>query len=152
MKKSVLVIVLTAIVFLSSVFLGVATVYRVDAVLLETQIVTKQAEEEAAEIRQQLMQAYDKQSFFSVEDNAAKKIVAKFPYFRMVSFEKSSPNRIIVKIAEDEEVYAVPVQGQNSAYYILNGDGAVLGIRENYVNRLDGENNLLISGFNATGE
>lgn len=151
MKKNVLVIILTSIVFLSSVFLGVATVYRVDAVLVETQIVTQAAEEEAESLQKQLLDAYDKKSYFSVDDKKAKEIVAQFPYFRLVSFKKSSPNRIIVKVAEDEEVYAVAVAGEENRYYILNDSGAVLGERESYANRLDGENNLLIKGLNVTG-
>ena len=151
MKKNTLVFLLTAILFFASVVLGVTTVYRIDTVYLQPVIISQEAEKELEELHKRLLQAYDKQSFFSVQEKQAKEILSEFPYFHLTSFDKSYPNRIVVKVAEYEEVYALPT-ATNTAYYILGSDGTVLGLRETYINRLDGENNLLITGLEVTGE
>ena len=150
MKKNTLVFLLTAILFLASVVLGVTTVYRIDTVYLQPTVISQDAEKEVEELHKRLLQAYDKQSFFSVKEKQAKEILSEFPYFHLTSFGKSYPNRVVIKVAEYEEVYALPT-AENTGYYILGTDGTILGIRETYVNRLDGENNLLITGLNVTG-
>ena len=147
--KNILVIALTAVLFLSAVFLGIASVYRITAVQVLPITYSKEAEEEVEDLQQRLMKAYDKQSFFSVDSKAAEKIMEEFPYLRMTSFVKSEPNRIIVEIVEDEEVYAIPVDNNGELYYTLGKDGIILGIRSSYVNRLDGGESLLIKGFNG---
>ena len=150
MSKKFWVLILSGILFLSVAILGVTSVYRVDTVTVEAAIVSEAAREEAQALQLELSEAYVKESMFSVKDNEAKEIIAQFPYFRMVSFKKSYPNRIVIEIAEDEEVFAVPT-ANNDEYYILGLDGVVLGIRENYVNRLDNQENILVTGLTASG-
>lgn len=145
--KVFLVVALTVVVFLSSVFLGIASVYRITAVQILPITYSQVAEEEVEDLHKRLLKAYDKQSFFSVDSKAAEEIMEDFPYFRMTSFVKSEPNRIVVEIVEDEEVYAIPVNEKGEMYYTLGKDGIILGIRPSYVNRLDGGENLLITGF-----
>ncbi len=149
-KKNVLVIVLTAILFLSVVVLGVSTVYRVNTVAVRAPVVSEAAKSEVQELQEKLNAAYDKQSIFSADDELARGIVAQFPYFNITGFEKKYPNRLVVEITEDAEFYACKTE--NGAYYILNLDGTVLGIREDYKNRSDGADNLLIEGLMATAE
>lgn len=151
-KKNVLVILLTIVVFLSAVVLGVTTVYRVDTVTLNASVVSKAAKVEAEALQERLIKAYEKQSVFSVNSKKAEEIMKEFPYFRMTGFEKAYPNRIIISTTEDAEIYAIPVTEDETSYYILGLDGSVLGIRETYVNRLDGADNLLIKGLTVTGE
>ncbi len=156
MSKKFWVYILTAIFFLSATVLGVTSVYRVDTVTLSAEVVSEEARQEAEELQQRLLEAYERNSMFSVEDKEAKEIIAQFPYFRFLSFEKSYPNRIIIKAMEDAEVFAVPMSTSSTSspenYYILNIDGVVLGTRTSYENRLDGENNILVKGLTATGE
>lgn len=151
-KKKIWIFLLTGIVFLSSVVLGITSTYRIDAVTVLPAVVSEAAKSEAEALQQQLFEAYEKDSYFSVDKEKAEKIMQDFPYFRMVSFKKSHPNRIIVEVVEDEELYAVPVAGVENSYYILGVDGTVLGIRDSYSNRLDGAENLLLKGFTAVGE
>lgn len=149
-KKNVLVIVLTVLIFLSVTVLGVSTVYQVNAVIVRAPVVSEEAKAEAEELQQQLTAAYAKQNIFSADDVLAKEIVAQFPYFNITGFEKEYPNRLVVEITEDAEVYALAAE--SGGYYILSIDGTILGLRENYKNRSDNADNLLLSGLAATGE
>ena len=79
-KRKVLVIVLTALIFLSVSVLGVSTVYRVDNVIVRAPVVSEAAKAEAQALQEKLAKAYDKQSIFSANDELAKEIVAEFPY------------------------------------------------------------------------
>lgn len=149
-KKTIWVIVLTAVIFLSLATLGVTSVYRIDTVTLNASVVSEEAKAEAALLQNKLEDAYDKKSSFGVDETKAEEILAGFPHFRLTGFEKSYPNRIIVSITEDAEVYAVSAGGDN--YYILGADGMVLGIRNSYTNRLDGADNVLLKGLQVVGE
>lgn len=151
-KKNVLVIILTALIFLSAVVLGVSTVYRVDAVSVDASVVSEEAKTEAAELQTRLTEAYKKQSVFFTDRQEADEIVADFPYFRITAFSRDYPNRLIVSVTEDAEVYAVPTDETAQTYYILNTEGTVLGIRNDASNRSEKMENILVKGLTATGE
>lgn len=140
--KNLLIIILTAVLFLSASVLGVTTVYRVSEVTVNAPVVSEEAKSEAQALQMRLQEAYARQSTFFVDDTLAQEIVAQFPYFRITSFERAYPNRLVVEITEDAEVYGVKFDG---GYYILNQSGTVLGVRNDYANRTDGEPNILIS-------
>lgn len=144
MAKKIIVVILTVLLFISAACLGVTTVFRVKGVAVEASMVSKAAEEEAMEIKLLLEEAYMREGTLFLDDTAAKEIVKKYPYFRITAFEKAYPDRIVIKIAEDAEVYAV--QGAENGYYLLNAQGEILGVREDYANRFDEQPNLLIKG------
>ncbi len=148
--KTIWVIVLTVVFFLSMSVLGIASVYRVDSVTLNVSVVSDTAEEEVNRIQSRLEEAYDKKSIFSAEKYDAENVLKDFPYFRLTEFRKSYPNRLIVSVTEDAEVYAV--SNENGGYYILGEDGLILGVRESYSNRLDGAENVLLLGLRVSGE
>lgn len=152
MQKKVLVILLTVLVFLSACVLGVTTVYRVDEVTLIVQAVSESEEAETEEkaLRDSLLKVYKGDSILFAKKKNAQKTLESFPCFRLTNFEKKMPNQIIVKVTEDAEVYAV--ECAENGYYILSGDGMMLGERTDAKNRLDGENNLIMQGFTATGK
>lgn len=153
--KNVLIIVLTVLVFLSGAVLGVSAVYRIDEVRVEAYTISEDAKTEKLQLQQQLLAAYEKQSTFLADDTAARAVLEDFPYFRLLTFKRSYPNRIVVEVTEDAEVYAVACDGEQSAYYILNAEGTVLGIREDYANRSDETGlgkNVLLSGVTVFGE
>lgn len=150
-KKNVLIILLTALIFLSTVVLGASTVYRVNTVTVRAPVVSDEAKAEAEQLQALLTTAYDKQSIFFVDDALAKEIVAKFPYFNVTGFEKKYPNRLVVEITEETEVYAVRTADE-SAYFVLSAKGTILGVRSDYKNRSDGADNLLLKGLSVTGE
>ncbi len=145
-KKSLIVIILTAVVFLSSVFLGFSAVYRIEEVFLDPITISEESKAEVDEIYQKLVKAYDKKSYFSVKEKAAREVLAAYPYFRLTEFKKSSPDTLVIKIQEDEEAYAIPT-GNPEEYYILGETGVILSIRNSYKNRLEEENNVLIKGL-----
>ena len=131
--KKTLVIILTIVLFLSCAVLGFSSVFRIDSVQVNPVTISTEAKEEANQIQALLLEAYKADSTFTADDKKARDIVNDFPYFRFVSFQKSYPNRIVVEIVEDAEVYAV--ENVNGGFYILNADGTVLGVRDSYLNR-----------------
>lgn len=148
--KTVLTILLTALIFLSAAVLGVSTVYRVSEVSVLSSVISQEAKTEAAELKNRLQTAYEKKSVFECNDEQAKAIVAEFAYFRYVSFQIDYPNRLVISVSEDEEMYAV--KREDGGYYILGKEGTVLGIRDTSANRSDGAENIRITGVTATGE
>ena len=147
--KTLLTILLTAIVFIAAATLGVTAVYRVSAVTLEVSVVSEEAKTEAELLEKALSSRYKKESMFSVKEAWAKEEFAHYPYFRMISFKRSYPNRLIITATEDPEVYALENTYQ-SGYYILGGDGTVLCEREMPFNRTDGKANVILTGITVS--
>ncbi len=154
-RKKWLIILLTVLVFLSSTVLGVSSVYRIDEVLVEAKTISSFAEEEAEDLQERLLDAYKKQFTPFAKEEEAYAVVEDFPYFRITKIEKSYPNRIIVRVTEDDEVYAVADGNEEGKYCILNKEGTVLGVREDYANRSDATGkaqNVLIKGVSVSGK
>lgn len=150
MKKKALVIILTVLLFLSGVGLGYATVFRVDDVVVKVSAISKEAESEAKELRDRLRKHYVNDNILLADDTDARKIVEDFPYFRISAFKKDLPNRIVLTVTEDAEVYAV--KKAENEYYILGADGTILAIRSTPINRLDEGDNVEIHGLDISGE
>ena len=148
-KRNIIAIILTAVIFVAAVVLGVSTVYRVNAVTLDVSLVSEAAKAEADELQKLLLKRYEDESIFSVKENDAEEDFAQFPYFRMTSFKKAYPNRLVISASEDTEVFAVENDGE---YYILGADGTILGIRGNASNRSDGADNIIVKGLSASGK
>ena len=127
--KKWLIIMLTVLVFLSGTVLGVSSVYRIDDVLVDAKTISLEAETEATVLQTRLAEAYKKKFTPFAKEEMAQTIVDEFPYFRITSIEKAYPNRLIVHVAEDNEVYAISCGEDSNEYYILNREGIVLGVR-----------------------
>lgn len=151
MQKKLWVILLTVLIFLSVSVLGISAACRVEQVTLNTSLVTEEAKPQAEELQALLEEAYKKDSVFFADDGKARDILKEFPYFHITAFEKSYPNRLIIKVVEDAEVYAVEAKA-GETYYILGADGTMLDIRSTPMNPLNGEENVVIKGLNVTAE
>ena len=151
MRRKLLVIFLTTLLFLSAATLGVSTVFRVKSVTIVKSTVSEAAAAEAVAFQKRLEEVYLDDSMLFVDSSEAEEIIKEFPYFRLTGFEKDQPNRIVVSISEDAEVYSV-AKMDGKGYYQLGADGSVLGESEMPQNRLDGENNVVFSGFNVSFE
>lgn len=149
MKNKWLVILLTALIFISIAILGVTSVYRIDKVTLNAYDVSGAAQAEEEVLQQKLSKLYVGENMFFADEKEAEKLLQEFPCLRLSAFKKSYPNRIIVEVTEEAEVYAVG--GVDNNYYILSGDGTVLGVRNSYINRLDGAENVLLKGMQVSG-
>lgn len=149
-QKKIWVIILTVLIFLSGAFLGFATVFRVDEVVVKVSAISEEAKTEAQDIRTRLIKRYEKDNIFAVNDKGAKSIVAEYPHFRIAEFKKDYPNRVVLTITEDAEVYAVK-QANKEEYLILGADGTILAIRETPTNRLDNNSNVVIEGLSVNG-
>ena len=89
------------------------------------------------------------QGYF-VDETEAQAVLAEYPYFRLSSFEKSYPKRLIINVTENAEIYAIEKEA-GKQYLILGSDGTLLEIRDSYVNALNGEENVLLKGVNVSG-
>ena len=117
-KRNVIAIILTALIFIAAALLGVSSVYRVSAVTLDVSVISEAAKGEADELQRKLAERYRDESIFFVEKQEAEEEFAAFPYFRMVSFKKTYPNRLVIQANEDAELFAVD---RGNGYYILGG-------------------------------
>ncbi len=150
MMKKLWVILLTVAVFLSVAVLSITSVYRVDTVTLETNLVSEEAKVEAENIQTRLENAYEKDSIFFADDKKAQEIVKEYPYFRISAFEKAYPNRLVIVLTENAETYAV--EKNDGGYYVLSADGTILTVRNESANPLNGEDNVVFKGLNVSGE
>lgn len=149
MRRKILVICLTVVLFLSAAVLGVSAVFRVKSVVIEKSTVSEAASKEAVAFQKRLEDAYLKDSMLFVDSSEVEEIIKDFPYFRLTGFRKEQPNKIVISIAEDAEVYSV-AKADGTGYYQLGADGSVLGVSETPKNRLDGKNNVVFSGVNVS--
>lgn len=149
MNKKLVVIILSAIVFLSCAVLGISTVYRVEKVTVEASLVSEEAKAKSASLQQDLETFYERESIFFTDEKKADEVLQGYPYFRLVGFEKIYPNRILFKIIENAEVYAV-MNATGDGYYILGEDGSMLDEREDTVNSLTGAENVLLENVQVT--
>ena len=147
--KKIVVITLTVLVFLSAAFIGVANVYRADDVVLDAKMFSMEAKEEAGLIQEELEELFAGESTLFVKEDLAKKVIAKYPYFRLTKFEKRYPNVIYVEATEDMEVFAAKVQER---YCILSENGTILNVRDDLNNRVDGNPNIVIEGSKPSGK
>lgn len=150
MCKKITVLILTFVLFLSAALLGCATVFRVDSVAVEASVVSEFAREEARELKNRLEEVYKEDSTVFADDKEVKDALKEFPYLRYNGFAKKYPGKIIVRVTEDVEAYAVVAS--DSDYFIISADGVVMERRESPLNRLDGSPMVVIEGLDASGE
>lgn len=151
MKKKGIVVLLTLLIFFSATILGVSTVFRVDGVAVDASVFSELADEEAKQLQKRLYEVYGKDSTIFANDKEAKTVLKEFPYLRLVGFEKNYPNKIVVKVTEDEELYAVSASETDEDFYIISADGIVMERRSSPNNRLDGEPLITVKGLAVTG-
>lgn len=154
MKKKIIIILLTVAVFFASCGVGVATVFRVEGVRLDTSRISEESDAEAKELRTKLEEIYLGESIFTVKRARAENLMTEFPYFRITAFKRSYPDVLVIEVVEDEEVFAVETAQGSGEYYILGLDGTVLGVRNSVANRFDDERNVILKGkdLTVTGE
>ncbi len=148
MKKKILTIALTALLFLSVAALAVSTVFRVERVALIANF-TSSAGVTAEDLQKELQAAYEKDSIFSIDKSKAEEVVKNHAYLRVTGFEKTYPDGLVVTVVEDSETYAVETE---NGYYILSVGGVVVERRAEANNRLDAAPNVLLKGLTLTGE
>ena len=112
--------------------------------------VTQEARAEGEKLQKALEETYQSHSMFFVDETEAQAVLAEYPYFRLSSFEKSYPKRLIINVTENAEIYAIEKEA-GKQYLILGSDGTLLEIRDSYVNALNGEENVLLKGVNVSG-
>ncbi len=150
MKKKILTIALTVIVFLSAVALGISSVFRIDTLSLSASVVTEEGRTQAEEIQAGLQTLYKRKNTFSLNKKAAEDFLKDYPYFRLLAFEKRYPDGLRVEIAEESETYAAA--GEDGNYWILGGSGAIVDIRQTPQSKVDGADLVFLRGVTVSGE
>ena len=151
MRKKLWTILLTIFVFLSGSMLGISAVYRVDTVTVNVNYVTEVAKLEGETLQARLEEEYQGVCTLFAKQKAAEVILEEYPFFRITGFEKAYPKRLVIEVTENVEVYAIE-KTAGEEYYVLNAEGVVLDIRDTYLNRLNGEENVVLKGLNVTAE
>ncbi len=145
MKKKVLTILLTVLLFLSAVALGISTVFRVNGVSVEATLLTAEEKSRLPQLQAELTALYDKDSIFSVNDEKAQALIEKYPYLRVTGFSKSYPNRLTVTIVEESEVYEVYSADKK---YVLGREGIIVRIAD----ASESSKGVRVDGLIVTGE
>ncbi len=148
-KKGFIAVLLSIILFLAIGVLGVANVFRIDGVSLISNTISSTAQVEAAQLQEELNNKYIRQNALFVDQSEADAILQKFPYFRITSFRKEFPNRLVVEVKEDEEMFAIET---SSGYKILSADGILLGNNKSTSENRTGSPNILVKGLALEGE
>jgi hypothetical protein len=150
MTKRVLTIFLTALLFLSAIILGCATVFRIDNVTMVATVISEESKDNVEQFREDLVELYKDKSIFSAKQRDMAGILNNYPYFQVAKFTKAYPDKIVITIEEEAEVYAV--ENENGEYFILSATGTVLDIRSSGTNRLDNADNVYIKGLTLGGD
>ncbi len=151
MRKKIWIIILTVLVFLSGTMLGISAVYRVKDVTVNVSYVTAEARAAGEQLQTELEEIYKNDATFFADEDKARAVLAKYPYFQLSDFEKSYPKRLVISVVENAEMYAIEKE-QGKKYFILSSDGTLLEVRENYVNLLNGKENILLKGLDVEAE
>lgn len=151
MRKKLWTILLTVFVFLAGTALGLSTVYRVDTVTVNVNYVTEAAKVEGAALQEALEETYAGTSTLFAKQKNANEVLKDYPYFRITSFKKAYPKRLVIDITENAEVYAIEKTAR-AEYYILSADGVVLDVRNTPSNLLNGEENVILKGILVAAE
>ena len=143
-KKKFVTILLSVMMFLAIAVLGFANVFRIDSVSLVSTTISSQAEDEAEQLQSELNICYIGQNTLFADQSAANEAIVNFPYFRITAFRKEFPNRLVIEVQEDEEMFAVET---GTDYYVLGGDGMMLGRRNTLENRSGNYPNIRVVGL-----
>ena len=148
-KKKWITIILSVVLFISIGILGVANVYRVDYVSLQKATISDEAEEEITRLQKRLEDVYKGGNTLFVDQGAADIVLDDFPYLRITGFRKDFPNRIVIDIQEDEEMFAVKMGAGD--YAILSADGVYLSRRATVEGRSGDQPNIVVTGLTIDG-
>ncbi len=150
MKKKILTIVLTALLFFSAAIVGVSTVFRVDSVTLKGEVVSAEGKADAELLKTDLLKAYKRENIFSVNQDEAEKLMQHYPSLRITKFKKEYPDKLVVEVEETVGVFWV--ESLSGEKFILDKKGIVLTVYPNEAIVEKAENLVQINGFSLTGK
>ena len=148
-KKKIITVFLTVVLFAATALLGFFSVYRVNEVGVSFKYNSEEAKAEVEALKADLLALYEGENVFLLDEADAEKVFDAYPYFRKTGFKRDLPDKIVFEVTEDEEIFAAHTE---RGYLILGLDGTILSIRDSYLNRADGNENILIEGIAVSGE
>lgn len=87
---------------------------------------------------------FGKSIFFVDKSSAVKNVEKSNPYIKVVNIETVFPNKLIFHVAERQELFAVKYENK---YLILDDEGKVLKIKDNFINTA--ENAILLDNYDV---
>jgi len=145
MKKRVICIVLSVVIFLAVIVMGIYFVFSIDTVVVYYDVLSDKGIEYSVEIQSELEKAYVGQNIFFAGRTSADDVFKNYPYVKGVSIKKIYPDKIAVYAEEIPERFAV--ENSSGGYDMLDADGNYLASREANENYADSFRNILLSGF-----
>lgn len=145
MKKRLLSIILSAVLFLIVVVMGGYFIFMIDTVSVYYGVLSDKGVEYSAQIQSALEEAYKGKNLLFVSEDAADEIFAQYPYVKVTSVRKVYPDKLAVYAEENAERFAVA--NSSGGYDMLDADGQLLSTREKNENYADSYSNILLEGF-----
>ncbi len=145
MKKIIITTALSVLLFLAAVAAGLNVIFSVSEVQVTFTAHSEQSREDAAALQTEL-NAFVGESSISLELTEVEEIVKKYPYFRVLSLEKKYPQTIQLAVEEREERYAIAKEG---GFTLYDKEGVLLGEVSENKNRIDGAENIVMTGVEA---
>lgn len=149
MRKRIVVLSVSVLLFFAVILVGVLTVFKVDDVALYYNDSTETGLIYRDEMKEKLDEYCLKKNILFLREP---KIIALFSdtkYVNTVSVRKIYPNKIVVYAKEETEVFAVNFGGE---YVMFDEMGNILSTAKENKNRADGHTNILLEGFSFDGE
>lgn len=148
MRKRVIITTVVSFVLLLLVILaGINAVYTVSSVRASFQTNSAEGESEAGELQKKLDSFVNKSTVF-LDLDKVRATVEEYPCFRLEEAKKCYPDKLELKITERKESFVYLLENGN--YAVLDDAGEYLYEKETDTNRIDGEKNILLSGFDFT--
>lgn len=150
MKTRTILITLFAFLLLAAAIgAGLNAVFTVTYVRAEFQTYSQEGETDAAELREKLDGFVGKSTTF-LKLGDVESAVEEYPAFYVREIEKKYPSSVHLVVAERKECFALA--HAEGGFSIFDTEGKYLYEKETNVNRIDGGENIVLSGFSFGAE
>lgn len=144
MKKRTQLIILSVLIFICLVVVLSSSIFSFSEVGIDKLTTTINLNITKDDLYTSSKFEYGK-SIFSLNKNLAKNNIEKdYPFIKVVNIETVFPNKVIFHVAERQELFSVKY---NNKYLILDEEGKVLSVKDNFINTA--ENAILLCDYNV---
>lgn len=148
MRKKILTLTISVILFFAVVIFGVATLFVVDDVSLYFLDNSSVGLNYRDRVQKEIEEICLGKNILFLKEDSVMKVFDDDAYVRATSVRKVYPNKIVVYAEEVREIFAV--RGVNG-YFMFDKDGVLLSESKENVNRADGHTNIVLEGFAFDG-
>ena len=158
MQKKFVLTISICIIFLACVILSLVLLFSVQRVTVDYTVFSRNDEagiystvfdKDTLEELDGIFSKYKKKSLVFFDTKKVYEDLDGYSYVKVEEVRKEYPNRIIVKISERKEIYALNVDG---TYFMIDEEGYLLSKKNQNANNVDGVRNVLLKGFSVNQE